>query len=96
MVLIHIRDRGGGCHRCMCTPLWALGGPQTPHPIILHPPFLIPGYGPVTRDTCTFREDYITYTCTTNIVRIHVLVLSLHIIWHDLLFVNHGDIINSS
>ena len=47
----------------------------------------------VTRDTCTFREDYITYT--TNIVRIHVLVLSLHIIWHDLLFVNHGDI-NSS
>ena len=27
-------------------PLGALSGPQTPRPIILHPPFLIPGYGP--------------------------------------------------
>ena len=27
-------------------PLGALRGPQTPRPIILHPPFLIPGYGP--------------------------------------------------
>ena len=28
-------------------PLGALSVPQTPRPIILHPPFLIPGYGPV-------------------------------------------------
>ena len=27
-------------------PLGALSGPKTPRPIILHPPFLIPGYGP--------------------------------------------------
>ena len=27
-------------------PLGALSGPQTPRPIILHPPFLLPGYGP--------------------------------------------------
>ena len=27
--------------------LGALSGPQTPRSIILHPPFLIPGYGPV-------------------------------------------------
>ena len=27
-------------------PLGALSGPQTLRPIILHPPFLIPGYGP--------------------------------------------------
>ena len=27
-------------------PLGALSGPQTHRPIILHPPFLIPGYGP--------------------------------------------------
>ena len=27
--------------------LGALSGPQTPRPVILHPPFLIPGYGPV-------------------------------------------------
>ena len=28
-------------------PMGALSGPQTPRPIILHPPpFLIPGYGP--------------------------------------------------
>ena len=27
-------------------PLGALSGPQTPRLIILHPPFLIPGYGP--------------------------------------------------
>ena len=32
-------------------PLGALSGPQTPRPIILHPPFLIPGYGPVL-NTC--------------------------------------------
>ena len=29
-------------------PLGALSGPQTHRPIILHPPFLIPGYGPDT------------------------------------------------
>ena len=28
-------------------PLGALSGPLTPRPIILHPPFLIPGYGSV-------------------------------------------------
>ena len=27
-------------------PTGGLSGPQTPRPIILHPPFLIPGYGP--------------------------------------------------
>ena len=27
-------------------PLGALSGPQTPRPISLHLPFLIPGYGP--------------------------------------------------
>ena len=27
-------------------PLGALSGPQIPRPIILHPPFLIPNYGP--------------------------------------------------
>ena len=32
-------------------PLGALSGPQTPRPIILHPPFLIPGYGPGVVDT---------------------------------------------
>ena len=30
-------------------PLGALSGPQTPRPIILHPLFLIPGYGPGAR-----------------------------------------------
>ena len=39
-------------------PLGALSGPQTPRPIILHPPFLIPGYGPVmTKCTHTFRYN---------------------------------------
>ena len=32
-------------HDC-APPLWAVSGPQTPRPIILDPPFLIPGYGP--------------------------------------------------
>ena len=32
--------------------------------------------------TC-HREGYITQT--TNIIRIHVIVLSHHIVWHDLL-----------
>ena len=32
-------------------PLGALSGPQTPRLIILHPPFLIPGYGPEHRDS---------------------------------------------
>ena len=27
-------------------PLGAFNGPQTPRPIIVHPPFLIPGFGP--------------------------------------------------
>ena len=31
-------------------PLGALSGLQSPRPIILHPPFLIPGYGPVIRN----------------------------------------------
>ena len=31
-------------------PLGALSAPQTPRPIILHPPFQIPGYGPVCDD----------------------------------------------
>ena len=33
-------------HGFALDPLGALSGPQTPRPIILHPPFLIPGYGP--------------------------------------------------
>ena len=27
-------------------PMGPFSGPQTPRPIILHPPFVIPGYGP--------------------------------------------------
>ena len=37
---------GGFAHLAL-DPLGALSGPQTPRPIILHPSFLIPGYGPV-------------------------------------------------
>ena len=40
---------GGGVPPVHVHPLWALSGPQTPRPIILHPPFPIPGYGPETK-----------------------------------------------
>ena len=35
----------------------------------------------------TCREDYITNYMYQYIIQIHVCVSSLHIIWHDLLFV---------
>ena len=37
-------------------PLGALSGHQYPHPIILHPPFLIPGYGPDSVTLDRFRK----------------------------------------
>ena len=40
-------------------PLWALSGPQTPRPIILHPPFLIPGYGPAVK--LNLKKCYLKY-----------------------------------
>ena len=50
-------------------PLGALSGPQTPRPIILHPPILIPGYGPgMSLFAKTDPENFDYITCTNFIV----------------------------
>ena len=48
-------------------PLGALSGPQTPRPIILHPPFLIPGYGPDVMFISLFELDVLRYRTLTEV-----------------------------
>ena len=47
-------------HDC-APPLWALSGPQTPRPIILDPPFLIPGYGPALVLNIAWKAHFRVY-----------------------------------
>ena len=55
-------------------PLGALSGPKTPRPIILHPPFLIPGYGPVITYQClsSTRLPLVTHVPVSNAVCLFV------------------------